>query len=375
MNSTEAQSSTPATVITGATQGIGRALAEEFARGGHALLLVARDEAKLADTARALAEAHSVEVKFTACDLSTVEGCAAVEQALRRFGLHADMLVNNAAAMSAGFFQDQDLAAMRRLIDLNASAVVDLTLRFLPGMVARRGGGVLNVASMEGFMPVPYQATYAATKAFVLSLSRALAYETMYTGVRISALAPGTTATELHAKAGAEYSRYVMLLPVMTSEDLAAIAYRQFMRGKKVIVAGWFNRLSLIARRFAPDFALVPFMGLLFRVRDEAGNLQMPREPRHAEPRRSRAGRRPHAAAAPADRLDGGWWSRTGSNRRPQQCDCCALPTELRPHRPRHLGIALQACQASPGAKGPVSSPCPRSRLSATWSRASPGGL
>jgi short-subunit dehydrogenase len=297
MNSTEAQPSTPATVITGATQGIGRALAEEFARGGHALLLVARDEAKLADTARALADRHAVQVKFVACDLSTVEGCAAVEQALRRFGFHADMLVNNAAAMSAGFFQDQDLAAMRRLIDLNAGAMVDLTLRFLPGMVARRGGGVLNVASMEGFMPVPYQATYAATKAFVLSLSRALAYETMYTGVRISALAPGTTATELHAKAGAEYSRYVMLLPVMTSEHLASIAYRQFMRGKKVIVAGWFNRLSLIARRFAPDLVLVPFMGLLFRVRDEAGNLQMPRGPGTPNP--------DHRAPVEASRRDG----------------------------------------------------------------------
>ena len=297
MNSTEAQPSTPATVITGATQGIGRALAEEFARGGHALLLVARDEAKLADTARALAERHAVQVKFVGCDLSTVEGCAAVEQALRRFGFHADMLVNNAAAMSAGFFQDQDLAAMRRLIDLNAGAMVDLTLRFLPGMVARRGGGVLNVASMEGFMPVPYQATYAATKAFVLSLSRALAYETMYTGVRISALAPGITATELHAKAGAEYSRYVMLLPVMTSEHLASIAYRQFMRGKKVIVAGWFNRLSLIARRFAPDLVLVPFMGLLFRVRDEAGNLQMPRGPGTPKP--------DHRAPVEASRRDG----------------------------------------------------------------------
>lgn len=268
---------TPAVVITGATQGIGRALAEEFARFGHTLLLVARDEAALAETARELAATHSVEVKFTACDLSTAEGCAGVEEALRRFGFYADMLVNNAAIMSAGFFQDQEHATLRQVVDLDVRAVVDLTRRFLPGMVARRRGGMLNVASMEGFMPVPYQATYAAAKAFVLSFSRALSYETMYTGVRVSALAPGTTATGLHAKAGAEHSRYVVLLPVMTSEELARIAYRKFMRGKKLIVAGWLNRFGLVAMRFVPNLLLVPFAGLLFRVRDAEGNLQVPK--------------------------------------------------------------------------------------------------
>ncbi len=276
----------PAVVITGATQGIGRALAEEFARGGHALLLVARDEAKLAETARELAEAHSVEVKFTACDLSTAEGCAGVEEALRRFGLHADMLVNNAAIMTAGFFQDQELATLHRVVDLDVRAVVDLTRRFLPGMLARRRGGVLNVASVEGFMPVPYQATYAATNAFVLSFSRALAYETMSTGVRVSALAPGPVATGLHAKGGAEYSRYVQFLPVMSAEELARIAYRQFMRGEKVIVAGWFNRLGVFAMRFVPHLLLVPFMGLLFRVRDAEGNPQLPRAQPRPEPAR-----------------------------------------------------------------------------------------
>jgi short-subunit dehydrogenase len=275
----------PAVVITGATQGIGKCLAEEFARDGHTLVLVARDETRLAATARALAETHGVDVKLFACDLGTTESCAALDNALRRFGLYPDILVNNAALMTAGFFQDAEPAKLRQIVDLNVHAVVDLTRRFLPGMLARGRGGVLNVASVEGFMPVPYQATYAAAKAFVLSFTRALAYETMGTGVRVSALAPGATTTTLHAKAGAEYSRYVYLFPVMAPEDVARIGYRGFKRGRKVIVTGWFNRLAVFARRLTPDFALVPFMGWLFRVRDAQGNLQMAREPKPADGR------------------------------------------------------------------------------------------
>ena len=277
-----------AVVITGATQGIGRALAGEFARDGHTLVLVARDETKLAATARSLTEAHGIGVKLFACDLGTPEGCADLENALRRFGLYADVLVNNAALMTAGFFQDADPAKLRQIVDLDVQAVVDLTRRFLPGMLARGTGGVLNVASVEGFMPVPYQATYAAAKAFVLSFTRALAYETMGTGVRVAALAPGATTTAMHAKAGAEHSRYVQLFPVMAPEDVARIGYRKFKRGKKIIVTGWFNRLSAIAQRFAPGFALVPFMGWLFRVRDAQGNLQMPRTASAPKPAKGR---------------------------------------------------------------------------------------
>jgi short-subunit dehydrogenase len=267
----------PAVVITGATQGIGRALAEEFARDGHALLLVARNEKRLGEVARALEESHDVEVRTAALDLSTIEGCDGVEQALKAFGLYADVLVNNAAIMTAGFFQDQSLPKLTQLVDLDVRAVVDLTHRFLPGMLAHGRGGVLNVASVEGYMPVPYQATYAATKAFMLSLSRALSYETMGTGVRISVVAPGPIATEMHAKAGAQNSRYFLFLPVMSPETLASAAHRGFKRGKKVIVTGWFNRFGVFAYRFAPDFLLVPLIGWLFRVRDEEGNLQLPK--------------------------------------------------------------------------------------------------
>jgi short-subunit dehydrogenase len=267
----------PAVVITGATHGLGRALAEVFARDGHALLLVARDELALGKAAQELASAHGAEVKTLAADLSTEEGCARVEQALQSSGFYADMLVNNAAMMMAGFFQDQDPARLRQLVDLNVRAVVDLTRRLLPGMIARRKGGVLNVASVEGFMPVPYQATYAAAKAFVLSFTRSLAYETMGTGVRISSLAPGTIATEMHAKAGAEYSRYVQYLPAKTAEEVARIGYRKFMRGRKIIVPGLFNRLSTFVAPFVPRLLLVPFIGLLFRVLDAEGNPQWPR--------------------------------------------------------------------------------------------------
>jgi short-subunit dehydrogenase len=284
----------PAVVITGATQGIGRQLAVEFARADHTLLLVARDEGKLASTARALVQAHGVEVKVVACDLSTEEGCADVEEALRRHRFYADILVNNAAIMTAGFFQDDDPERLRRLVDLDMRAVVDLTRRFLPGMISRKRGGILNVASVEGFMPVPYQATYAAAKAFILSFSRALAYETMGTRIRVSVLAPGAVTTTMHAKAGAEYARYVQLFPVMDPEDVARIGFRKFMRGKKVIVPGWFNRLSVFAQRFVPDLILVPLMGWLFRVRDAEGNLQMPRA---ASPQMARNGR---VAAGPA---------------------------------------------------------------------------
>ena len=266
----------PAVIVTGATEGIGRALAEEFARSGHTLVLVARDEASLARAAEELSRKYGVAVRVTAQDLSTVEGCAGVEQALLRFGVYADILVNNAGVMSSGFFQDEDLATIRRLVDLDVRAVVDLTVRFLPGMLARRRGGVLNIASMMGFMPVPYQATYAASKAFVLSLTKALAYETMGTGVRVSVVTPVVVATRLHAKAGSQNSRYLYLFPALTPEQVAKTAYRRFSRGWSTSLPGFSNKLGAFIVRFVPDFLLVPVMGWFFRVRDDEGQIQGP---------------------------------------------------------------------------------------------------
>ena len=311
--------SRPAVVITGATEGIGRALAEEFARAGHTLLLVARDRESLERTASELADTHGVEVSVTAQDLSTQVGCAGVEDALSRDNLYADTLINNAGIMSSGFFQDEDPAKLARLIDLDVRAVVDLTSRFLPGMIARRHGGVLNISSMVGFMPVPYQAAYAASKAFVLSFTKALAYETMGTKVRVSVLAPGSVATRLHTKAGAQNSYYAHLFPMMTPEQVARAAYRGFRRGRSQIVPGIFNQLGASAMRFVPDFLVLPIMGLFFRVRDADGNAQGP------GPGATAGGPGPgHKPVAARQMSLGGallrspvgarWWSRGGSN-------------------------------------------------------------
>ena len=266
----------PAVVITGATEGIGRAFAEEFARDRHTLVLVARDEEKLARVAAELARKHHVVVRVTAQDLATPEGCAGVEQALRRFGVYADVLVNNAGVMASGFFQDEDASRVKRLIDLDVRAVADLTLRFLPGMMARQRGGVINVASMMGYMPVPYQATYAAAKAFVVSFTKALSYEAMGTGVRVSLVAPGVVGTKLHERAGSLNSRYLTWFRSFTPEEVASQAYRRFTRGWTVTIPGFMNKVGVFVMRFVPDFMLIPLMGWFFRPRNAEGQVLWP---------------------------------------------------------------------------------------------------
>ena len=289
----------PAAVITGATQGIGRALAEEFARHGHTVLIVARHEAALAETAKAIAAAHNVRADYAACDLATEQGCDRLVEALSEKGLYCESLVNNAAIMTAGFFQDQDRDTLLKIVDLNVRAVVDLTRRFVPDMIERGQGGVLNVSSVEGFMPVPYQATYAATKACMISLSRALAYEVMGTGVRVCTVAPGPVETGMHAKAGAEYSRYVLYLPQTAPETMAKAAYRRFMRGNWVIIEGWLNRIIATGVRFLPGIMLIPAVGWFFRVRDADGNLQWPKP---QEPPKPQEGPKPQERPEPEER-------------------------------------------------------------------------
>jgi short-subunit dehydrogenase len=275
----------PAAVITGATRGIGRAFAEEFAGQGHTVLLAARNEAGLAEIAELIAVKHDVGVYYVSCDLATPEGCDKIEEALRTHGLYCESLVNNAAMMTAGFFQDQERDALLKTVDLNFRAVVDLTRRFLPDMLARGAGGILNVSSVEGFMPVPYHATYAATKAAMISWSRALAYEVMGTGVRVCMVAPGMIETDIHTAGGAENSRYALYLPKMKPGRLAEAAYRRFKHGNWVIIEGWLNRMFVGLARFVPGYFLIPSSGWFFQVRNEDGKPVEPEPLEHPDAR------------------------------------------------------------------------------------------
>ena len=260
-----------AAVITGATRGIGRALADEFAKNGHAVMLTGRDEARLAEAADAIRATHNVPVYSVACDLAGPDAGNKIERALKDQGLYCESLVNNAAMMTAGHFWEQDPDTLAKTIDVNLRATIDLARRFLPDMIARGAGGVLNVSSVEGFMPVPYQATYAATKAALISWSRALAYEVMGTGVRVCMVAPGVIDTDIHATGGAQNSVYAIHLPRMTPEHISEAAYRRFKRGNWVIIEGWLNRTVVALARFVPGYFLIPTSGWFFSVRDESG--------------------------------------------------------------------------------------------------------
>lgn len=279
----ERQALKPVAIITGATRGIGRALAEEFAKNGHSVMLSGRDEARLVEAADAIRTAHEVAVYVIASDLAAHDAGSSIERALRDQGLYCESLVNNAAMMTAGHFWEQSPDTLVQTVDVNLRASIDLTRRFLPDMIARGSGGILNVSSVEGFMPVPYHATYAATKAALISWSRALAYEVMGTGVRVCMVAPGVIETDIHATGGAQHSRYATHLPKMTPERLSEAAYRRFKGGNWVIVEGWLNRAIVTLTRFVPGYFLIPTSGWFFSVRDENGTWVEPKPLQHPD--------------------------------------------------------------------------------------------
>jgi short-subunit dehydrogenase len=252
-------------LITGTSGGIGAAFARQLAALGKDLILVARREDKLSALAGELAARHSIQTHSIVADLSQPSAASFLFAETDRRGLAVDLLVNNAGFAKVGAFSEIPLDVQADMIRLNVSTVAELTRLYLPAMRQRRRGGVINVASNAAFQPVPYMAVYAATKAFVLSFSEAVAEEVAADGVTVLALCPGATATDFWTVAGAWESR---LHTMQTADEVVTVALRAFERQKSSVVSGFQNRLLAFASsRLGPRRLVARIAGRIFSAR------------------------------------------------------------------------------------------------------------
>lgn len=246
----------PVAVITGASQGIGLALAVEFARRGHHLLLIARDEERLAAAATHVRTQHAVVVHNLALDLTRQDATQEILQALERLGLSAEFLVNNAAMACRGSYLTTPVAEVLSLVDLNIRTTSELIGHLLPPMIASGRGGVLNVASLAGMVATPNLAAYGASKAYLISLTRALAIETKGHGVRIAVLAPGPVETAFLTRSDLARRSILELVRCMRAEVVARVAYEGFVSGRVVIVPGLLNLVYSVGLKLLPPALL-----------------------------------------------------------------------------------------------------------------------
>jgi short-subunit dehydrogenase len=242
----------PSPGIAGSLSGIGLELARCFATDGSRLVLVARNTAALEKLAGDLRRDHHVEVVVLTADLSRPETPGKISSELQGRGVVMDILVNNAGFGAHGRFTELPLQRQLEIIQVNLTALTELTGRFLPGMIERKRGGVLNVASVAGFVPGPGMAIYYATKAFVLSFTEALAAELAHTGVTISAVCPGPTATNFGEVAQFDKERQAIRVPGMTARAVAIQGHRAFRKGRVVAVTGIQNRLVVFLAWLMP---------------------------------------------------------------------------------------------------------------------------
>ncbi|HMF57519.1 MAG TPA: SDR family oxidoreductase [Pyrinomonadaceae bacterium] len=249
-------------LITGASSGIGEVFARKLAARNENVLLVARSEDKLKKLCDELSEKHNVDAQYVALDLSERDAGARLFDETVRRKLDVEMLVNNAGFGSMGDFLSQDLERELNMIDLNVRALVDLTYRFLGPMRERKSGAIINVASTAGFQPVPFMATYAATKAFVLNFSIALWEESRPHKVQVMALCPGVTDTNFFEAA------HIDRPPgraVQTPEAVVETALSALKRGKSHVVSGWPNFLMVEAERLVPRSIVARAAGTMMR--------------------------------------------------------------------------------------------------------------
>ncbi len=250
-------------VVTGASSGIGEAFARSLAARGHPLLLVARREERLRSLARVLADAHRVPVDVCVADLATAHGRAACRDAVDAAGIPVDTAVLNAGFGASGTVGGIGRERQASMVALNCEAVVDLACHVLPGMTGRGRGTVIVVSSAAAWQPIPYMATYAATKAFELFLTEALAVELAGTGVRAIAVCPGPTATEFSQASGTSYR--TGRLPRQSAEGVVEATWRALERGRRRVATGPLARLSTACAAIFPRSVVVRAAGVIHR--------------------------------------------------------------------------------------------------------------
>jgi short-subunit dehydrogenase len=250
------------TLITGASSGIGEVFARKLAAQGHNLLLVARSEDKLINLCNELGRSQSTHAQYVAMDLSERDAPAQLFAETQARELEIDFLINNAGFGSMGDFSTLDLDHEMNMIDLNVRSLVELTHRFLVPMRERKRGSIINVASTAGFQPVPFMTTYAATKAFVLSFSEALAEENRPFGIKIMALCPGVTDTNFFD--AAKIQRPPARIS-QTPEAVVETALRALARGKSSVISGWTNFIMVQSERLTPRSVVTRIAGTMMR--------------------------------------------------------------------------------------------------------------
>ena len=256
----------PIALVTGASSGIGLELARLFAAGGHDLVLVARSGERLEHIAREIREQNGVHVDSRPRDLSHPDAARELWRELTDERVSVNVLVNNAGVGLHGAFGEQDVDTINRLVTLNVTSLTTLTRLALPDMVARRSGRILNLASLVAYQPGgPQEAVYYATKSFVLSFSKGLARELRGSGVSVTALCPGPTATSFEKKSGATETPLYKWMPSMPAAFVARAGYRGLMRGSGVVIPGLIAKVLAFAGELPPRRVALEVNRMLLR--------------------------------------------------------------------------------------------------------------
>jgi short-subunit dehydrogenase len=257
-------------LVTGASAGIGAELAREFAKHGHSLVLVARSKDKLTALAGELNAAHDTDTLVLAQDLSRPGAAQAIADELAERDVEIDILVNNAGVLDVGSFAETPGEIYDNMVALNVAALTALTSHLLPAMLERKFGRVLNVASLAAFQPLPSMAVYAATKAYVLSLTESLSEELRGTGVKVTALCPGLTDTDMVStiKAQSASARRTPSLLISDPKSVAKQAYKATMAGQTILVPGLPNQIAAAWAQVTPRWLTRAFTGFAARRGD-----------------------------------------------------------------------------------------------------------